>query len=144
MVPIIGTLYRNGINIMVYGQSLVNLSPTAIMKAHRFVRQTEGNELSELETFPLLKRLTALNLADSEIDLAELTLQCPFFENLSEASDEEVDTYLSATLSDIKDKESKRPQNPTDVVLYGFGRIGRLLARAVSYTHLTLPTNREV
>ncbi len=32
MVPIIGTLYRNGINIMMYGQSLVNLSPTAIMK----------------------------------------------------------------------------------------------------------------
>ena len=132
MVPIIGTLYRNGINIMMYGQSLVNLSPTAIMKTHRFVRQTEGNELSELETFPLLKRLTSFNLADAEIDLAELTLQCPFFESLRDSTDEDLDSYLSTALSDIKDKESKRPQKPADVVLYGFGRIGRLLARVLA------------
>tara|TARA_B100001939_G_scaffold158373_1_gene136898 strand:- start:224 stop:1717 length:1494 start_codon:yes stop_codon:yes gene_type:complete len=132
MVPIIGTLYRNGINIMMYGQSLVNLSPTAIMKAHRFVRQTEGNELSELETYPLLKRLTSFNLADSEIDLAELTLQCPFFEILRDSADEEIDSYISTVLNDIKDKESTRPQKPADVVLYGFGRIGRLLARVLA------------
>ena len=132
MVPIIGTLYRNGINIMMYGQSLVNLSPTAIMKAHRFVRQTEGNELSELETYPLLKRLTSFNLADSEIDLAELALQCPFFETLRGSTDEEVDSYISTALNDINDKESIRPQKPADVVLYGFGRIGRLLARVLA------------
>ena len=47
MVPIVGRLYRHGIHIMIYGQSLVNKSPIDIMHAHRFVRQIEENELSE-------------------------------------------------------------------------------------------------
>ena len=36
MVPLIGSLYREGINILIYGKSLVNESPVGIMKAHRF------------------------------------------------------------------------------------------------------------
>ncbi|MEK9649844.1 MAG: glyceraldehyde-3-phosphate dehydrogenase [Gammaproteobacteria bacterium] len=132
MVPIIGNLYRNGINIMMYGQSLVNLSPTAIMKAHRFVRQTEGNELSEMESYPILKNLIKLNLADCEIDLAELTLQCSFFNTLRSASDDAITHYLSESLEVVLNKASNRPNKPTSIVLYGFGRIGRLLARVIA------------
>ena len=62
MVPLIGSLYRNGINIMIYGKSLVNESPVAIMKAHRFARQTDDNELSELETYPILQYISSLKL----------------------------------------------------------------------------------
>jgi glyceraldehyde 3-phosphate dehydrogenase len=40
MVPIVGDLYRNGINVLVYGKSLVNQSPVEIMRAHRFARQS--------------------------------------------------------------------------------------------------------
>ena len=36
MVPIVGRLYRHGVHIMIYGQSLVNKSPIDIMHAHRF------------------------------------------------------------------------------------------------------------
>ena len=32
MVPLIGSLYRNGINIMIYGKSLVNESPVSTRK----------------------------------------------------------------------------------------------------------------
>ena len=64
MVPLIGSLYRDGINIMIYGKSLVNESPVAIMKAHRFARQTDNNELSELETYPILEYISKLQLQD--------------------------------------------------------------------------------
>ena len=93
MVPIVGRLYRHGVHIMIYGQSLVNASPIEIMKAHRFVRQIEANELSELETFPLLERLSNLDLPDCEIDLGELTMRCPFFEELQDNPDK-IDAYL--------------------------------------------------
>ena len=53
MVLIIGGRYRDGINILIYGKSLVNQSPVEIMRAHRFARQADDNELSELETFPI-------------------------------------------------------------------------------------------
>ena len=71
MVPIVGRLYRHGIHVMIYGQSLVNKSPIDIMHAHRFVRQIEGNELSELETYTLLERLSSMDLPDCEVDIGE-------------------------------------------------------------------------
>ena len=132
MVPIIGRLYRHGVHIMIYGQSLVNASPVEIMKAHRFVRQIEGNELSELETFPLLERLSNLALSDCEIDLGELTVRCPFFDDLADNPDK-IDSYLQEQL-DFSSSASRRPSEPQDIVLYGFGRIGRLMARLLVQT----------
>ena len=132
MVPIIGRLYRHGVHIMIYGQSLVNASPVEIMKAHRFVRQIEGNELSELETFPLLERLSNLALSDCEIDLGELTVRCPFFDDLADNPDK-IDSYLHEQL-DFSSSTSIRPSEPQDIVLYGFGRIGRLMARLLVQT----------
>ena len=132
MVPIIGRLYRHGVHIMIYGQSLVNASPVEIMKAHRFVRQIEGNELSELETFPLLERLSNLALSDCEIDLGELTVRCPFFDDLADNPDK-IDSYLQEQL-DFSSSASSRPSEPQDIVLYGFGRIGRLMARLLVQT----------
>jgi len=132
MVPIIGRLYRHGVHIMIYGQSLVNASPVEIMKAHRFVRQIEGNELSELETFPLLERLSNTDLSDCEIDLGELTVRCPFFDDLADNPDK-IDSYLQEQL-DFSSFTSSRPSEPQDIVLYGFGRIGRLMARLLVQT----------
>jgi len=132
MVPIVGRLYRHGVHIMIYGQSLVNASPIEIMKAHRFVRQIEENELSELETFPLLERLSTLNLPDCEIDLGELTMRCPFFSELQD-NPEKIDQYLAEQLN-ISSIQSQRPDEPQDIVLYGFGRIGRLMARLLVQT----------
>ena len=132
MVPIIGRLYRHGVHIMIYGQSLVNASPVEIMKAHRFVRQIEGNELSELETFPLLERLSNTDLSDCEIDLGELTVRCPFFDDLADNPDK-IDSYLQEQL-DFSSSNSTRPNEPQDIVLYGFGRIGRLMARLLVQT----------
>jgi len=82
MVPIVGRLYRHGVHIMIYGQSLVNKSPIDIMHAHRFVRQIEENELSELETYPLLERLSKMDLGDCEVDIGELAMRCSFFHDL--------------------------------------------------------------
>jgi len=132
MVPIVGRLYRHGVHIMIYGQSLVNASPIEIMKAHRFVRQIEANELSELETFPLLERLSNLDLPDCEIDLGELTMRCPFFGELQDNPDK-IDAYLKEQL-DVISLKSSRPPEPQDIVLYGFGRIGRLMARLLVQT----------
>ncbi len=134
MIPIIGNLYRNGINILIYGQSLVNNSSSEILKAHRFARQVDNNELSELETFPILQRLVTLNLADCEIDIGELALRCPFFKELRDNPIEKIDEYLYKELKSVIDIESKRPESSKDIVLYGFGRIGRLMARLLVET----------
>ena len=133
MVPIIGSLYRNGVNILIYGKSLVNESPVAIMKAHRFARQSDNNELSELETYPILKYIETLDLADCEIDVGEIAVKCPFFEDIKN-DDSNIGGYIDAELESVINKKSNRPSEPANIVLYGFGRIGRLVARMMTQT----------
>ena len=133
MVPIIGSLYRNGTNILIYGKSLVNESPVAIMKAHRFARQSDNNELSELETYPILKYLETLDLADCEIDVGEIAVKCPFFEDIKN-DDTKIGEFIDAELESVINKKSNRPSEPANIVLYGFGRIGRLVARMMTQT----------
>ena len=133
MVPIIGSLYRNGTNILIYGKSLVNESPVAIMKAHRFARQSDNNELSELETYPILKYIETLDLADCEIDVGEIAVKCPFFEDIKN-DDTKIGEFIDAELESVINKQSNRPSEPANIVLYGFGRIGRLVARMMTQT----------
>ena len=133
MVPIIGALYRNGVNILIYGKSLVNESPVAIMKAHRFARQSDNNELSELETYPILKYIETLDLADCEIDVGEIAVKCPFFEDIKN-DDTKVGEFIDNELASVLNKKSNRPSEPANIVLYGFGRIGRLVARMMTQT----------
>ena len=128
MVPIVGDLYRNGINVLVYGKSLVNQSPVEIMRAHRFARQSDDNELSELETFPILQYLSNIEIADCEIDVGELAVKYPDFELLKNDSTN-LPAYINTELKDVIGKSSNRPDKPRDIVLYGFGRIGRLVTR---------------
>ena len=133
MVPIIGSLYRNGTNILIYGKSLVNESPVAIMKAHRFARQSDNNELSELESYPILKYIETLDLADCEIDVGEIAVKCPFFEDIKN-DDTKIGEFIDAELESVINKKSNRPSEPANIVLYGFGRIGRLVARMMTQT----------
>ena len=128
MVPIVGDLYRNGINVLVYGKSLVNQSPVEIMRAHRFARQSDDNELSELETFPILQYLSNIEIADCEIDVGELAVKYPDFELLKNDATN-LPAYINTELKDVISKSSNRPDKPRDIVLYGFGRIGRLVTR---------------
>ena len=128
MVPIIGGLYRDGINILIYGKSLVNQSPVEIMRAHRFARQADDNEVSELETFPILQYIDSLNLADCEIDIGELAIKYPNFSELKNDTSG-LSEYINIELADVIDSKSPKPKSPKDIVLYGFGRIGRLVTR---------------
>ena len=133
MVPLIGSLYRNGINIMIYGKSLVNESPVSIMKAHRFARQVDNNELSESETFPMIQYISTLDLKDCEIDIGEIAVKCPFFNEIKD-DQSKVPDYINSELESVINKKSNRPNEPKNIVLYGFGRIGRLVARMMTQT----------
>ena len=74
MVPIIGKLFRNGVHLLMYGRPLINCSAIEIMKLHRFVREAEGNELSELETYPIIEQIAKMKLMPCEIDIGEMVV----------------------------------------------------------------------
>jgi glyceraldehyde 3-phosphate dehydrogenase len=125
MQPILGKLYRNrAIEISVYGRPLLGASAIEIIKAHRTVRLKEKQKLRLRESWPLLDSLNKMKLAPAHIDLGKLAYTYhydPSFKNVS------VEDYLTQQLHSIIDVKDE--QQAQDVVLYGFGRIGRLLAR---------------
>ncbi len=125
MIPLIGKLYReNNVSLYMYGKSMVNRSVIELMKGHRFVRQMEHNELSEYETFPLIEALAAMNLGPAHIDVGKLTVKYQESGNGGNVTE-----FLQKEVGDDIGSTRKPLPEPQDVVLYGFGRIGRLLAR---------------
>lgn len=129
MIPMIGRLNRQkNVSIYMYGRSLVSRSVIDIMKAHRFVRQVESNELSEFESFPILEAICAMNLGPAHVDLGKITVSYmkeggPMEQGISAAD------FVASELTALVGSEGKPLAEPQDVVLYGFGRIGRLVAR---------------
>ena len=125
MLPIIGRLYRNhGIVITVYGRSLVHGSMVDILKAHRFARQILENELSVRDSFPILQAMDNLDLAPARIDIGKLTVRYQ-----AQGPDHDLADFVRHELAKINTGQTSLLSEPRDVVLYGFGRIGRLLAR---------------
>ena len=125
MVPVIGRLYReNNVVTNIHGRSLTNKSIMSILKAHRFARRVNTDELLLEETAPLLNILSQLELGAAAIDIARLNQK--FKEEGNGATLEE---FLRIELAEIVGKRGGDGHTSTDVVLYGFGRIGRLLAR---------------
>ncbi|WP_081765962.1 glyceraldehyde-3-phosphate dehydrogenase [Arthrobacter sp. 31Y] len=125
MIPVIGRLYReNNVVTTIHGRSLVNKSTMSILKAHRFARRISKEELLLDETAPLLDTLTKLQLGSATIDIARLNQK--FKEEGNGAGLEE---FLRSELAGVVGKSVNGYGGSTDVVLYGFGRIGRLLTR---------------
>jgi glyceraldehyde 3-phosphate dehydrogenase len=124
MIPLLGKLYRDaGIVPMVYGRNVANSSTIDILKAHRFVRQFEGGELPIEDSYPILEALSGMTLSPARIDFGKLTIAWQ-----KQGRPQPIRDFLASELADVVDQPAEVRQ-PKDVVLYGFGRIGRLLAR---------------
>jgi len=124
MIPIIGRLHRDkGVTVVVHSKTLVNKSTVSILKAHRAARQVEGEELSVVDTLPVLRAVVAANPGPARIDLGMLLV------GFRESRASDLTAYVAQQLAPVTGANKIDPAGPRDVVLYGFGRIGRLVAR---------------
>ena len=125
MIPLIGSLYRGrSVVVRVFGSKIMNASTTAIIKAHRDGRLIVGEQLDMNKSYEMLQLLEKMDLHQCRLDLGKL---CQQFLTQDETGDMQafLDTRLSELLGDRADPDHESH----DVVLYGFGRIGRILAR---------------
>lgn len=123
MIALIGQLYREkNIVVSVYGRSLINRSVIQILKTHRRTRVVDV-ELSVVNTFPILEALAKVeNIGSAEVDIGKLAVEY-------KEKGGDVDAFVAQSVESIKG--SATSEQPKDVVLYGFGRIGRILARLI-------------
>lgn len=124
MIPLVGQMYRNrGVIVTVFGRKLMNASVIDIIKAHRSGRNTVGQIPTLTDTSAVLAAMQAMNLGASRVDIGKLANR---FTNSGNAS---LQHYIAAQLAAVNNKGKNILPQPQDVVLYGFGRIGRILAR---------------
>ncbi len=125
MVPIVGQLYRGrGVIITLFGNSLVNKSPIEIIKLHRIARQIVDSDVYVNRCFPILEAVSQLDLSPARIDIGNLLT---YYDALEEEMS--IVDFVARELSSICTGTVTTRRKHQDVVLYGFGRIGRLIAR---------------
>ena len=122
MLPLISRLHReHNAATSVYGRLLVGVTDIDTIKAHRYARRIDEKELALDETLPILRELVEMDLGTASIDLGRLAKE------FKHSDEQDLRAFLDRELADVIGTSSELEAR--DVVLYGFGRIGRLLAR---------------
>ena len=125
MVPSIGSLYREkSVVLRVFGRKIMNASTTSIVKAHRYGSLIVGQELDMQKSYAMLQLIESMDLRPCRLDLGKL---CHEFINQTEIAD--MQAFLDDRLARLLGDSANGDNESHDVVLYGFGRIGRILAR---------------
>ena len=110
MIPMVGRLSREkSVKCYIYGKPLVNRSVFEIMKDHRYVRQIEGNELSEFETFPILTTLSNLDLGPAHIDVGRLAVR---YYDQGAGEDLSIEQYVEQEMSSLIGAKGKPLDQP--------------------------------
>lgn len=125
MIPLLGNLYRGpSVVIRVFGQKIMSASTIEIIKAHLHGRLIVGESLDMNQSYAMLQMIEQMNLRPCRLDLGKLC-----HEYMSQEADEDMKVFLLRRLSTLLGDKKPQDDKSHDVVLYGFGRIGRLLAR---------------
>ena len=122
LLNVVGTLmYDKGIELVLFRRHLLDSNVSQLLNLFSYAKNVIDRE-TDVETALLLsKELLNLNLPPSKLDIGLLTAE------YIESKEDNPLTFLQNSLKGIIG--SVCDFQPKDVVLYGFGRIGRLAAR---------------
>lgn len=125
LIPLIGRLYRDhGVVTSIHGRRLINQSPIGVIKAHRYAHHVTGEVLPLERTQAVLDALLTLDPGPASLDIARLLGDFD-----AHGGGRSLASYLGEVVAAAPRSAEGNAARGTDVVLYGFGRIGRLLAR---------------
>jgi len=117
-------LYTKSVELVLFRNHLVDGSVSELLNLHKYAREVVHKNVSVFDTSELAKILTTLEMAPCKLDIGKLAAEW-----MEEGSAFKSKTdFINAKLKNIIGQEGN-PLIPRDVVLYGFGRIGRLCAR---------------
>ena len=114
--------YEKSIELVLFRNSLVDKRASEVLNLINYAKEFIEKPISIQDALRIAKALQQIKLPSSKLDIGKLAYEC----YLSPKTAEDKVEFLKNKLE--KATISKEIQ-PKDVVLYGFGRIGRLLAR---------------
>jgi glyceraldehyde 3-phosphate dehydrogenase len=125
LINVVGQLwFDKSIELVIFRKPLVDVSASEILNYHLYAQNIVGKLITIEDTLILAEQIAALEIAPSRIDLGRLASEWVAEQTNFASVEEFVKTKLAAHLG-----LEKKVLTPKDVVLYGFGRIGRIAAR---------------
>jgi len=117
-------LYGKGIELVLFRNHLLDITNSEIINLHNYAEKVVGKKIYITTTAALAEELYSMDLAPAKIDIGRLA-----HEWIQEGDKFETKRdFLANQLNDLVENGDHQIE-PRDVVLYGFGRIGRLAAR---------------
>ena len=114
--------YDKSIELVLFRNQLIDRNVSQILNLHEYAGKFVQKPISIFDSVEIAQAIKALDIPPAKLDIGKLTYEYQLEDN----------TYSNATAfvaRKLKDARKNGHIAPKDVVLYGFGRIGRLVAR---------------
>ena len=126
LLRIVGELrYEKSVELLLMKRNLYDARPSEVINDHLYAKDYVNQPVDVYSSYELAQALAKLDLAPARIDLARLG--SVWIQKGKPA----IDSFVATELEKYIGQSAKDNNNfaPRDIVLYGFGRIGRLAAR---------------
>ncbi|OUR95131.1 glyceraldehyde-3-phosphate dehydrogenase [Flavobacteriales bacterium 34_180_T64] len=114
--------YDKSIELVVFRNQLIDRNVSEILNLHEYARAFVQKPISIFDSVEIAQAIKSLDLPPAKLDIGKLTYEF----HLEDQKHSNATAFVADKLKDASKNESIKPK---DVILYGFGRIGRLVAR---------------
>lgn len=114
--------YDKSIEVVLFRNQLIDKNVSEILNLHEYAGEFVGKPISVFDSVEIAREILSLDLPPSKLDIGKLTYEYHL-------EDDKYNDAKAFVIDKLKNAKEFQDIKPKDVVLYGFGRIGRLLAR---------------
>ncbi len=114
--------YDNSIELVIFRNQLIDKNVSEILNLHEYAGKFVQKPISIFDSVEIAQAIKLMDLPPAKLDIGKLTYEYHLASN-------EFDSATSFVMNKLKGAKEFKSISPKDVVLYGFGRIGRLVAR---------------
>jgi len=114
--------FDKSIELIFFRNQLIDRNVSDIMNLHEYAGEFVQKPIIVFDSVEIARTILNLDLPPSKIDIGKLTYEYHLEDN-------KYNNARAFVIDKLKDAKNSQEIKPKDVVLYGFGRIGRLLAR---------------
>ena len=114
--------YDDSVELVLFKNQLIDRNVSEILNLIEYAVEFVQKPISIFDALEISRAIKQLKLPPAKIDIGKLAFEYHL-------SDENFEDTLSFVKEKLKGADQSQEITPKDVVLYGFGRIGRLVAR---------------
>ncbi|MDT0621826.1 glyceraldehyde-3-phosphate dehydrogenase [Croceitalea vernalis] len=114
--------YDKAIEVVLFKNQIIDKNVSEIINLHQYAGEFVQKPISIFDSVELLRAINDIHLPPAKLDIGKLTYEF-------HSQDTQHLNVKAFVVDKLKGASSSKEIKPKDVVLYGFGRIGRLVAR---------------